>query len=76
MGACADLVFYRLDEPRFYGVWQQALAPVICGEPILAQRVMVNGRWVVDDGVVLGIDHDDLARSARRERERLQRILS
>jgi len=75
-GACADLVFYRLDEPRFMGVWQQALAPVLCGEPVVASKVMVNGRWVVDEGVVLGIDHADLATSARRERERLMRILA
>lgn len=75
-GACADLVFYRLDDPRFMGVWQQALAPVLCGEPVLARKVMVNGRWVVDEGVVLGIDYADLATSARRERERLISILA
>ena len=75
-GACADLVFYRLDDPRFMGVWQPALAPVLCGEPVLARKVMVNGRWVVDDGVVLGIDYAELAGSARRERERLISILS
>lgn len=70
-GACADLCLYRLNEPRFYGLWSPALAPVLCGEPIVAERVMVNGRWVVDSGRAIGIDMAQLADSARRERLRL-----
>ena len=70
-GACADLCLYRLDEPRFMGVWTPSLAPVLCGEPVVAERVMVNGAWVVEGGRALGIDTAALAQRARAELQRL-----
>lgn len=75
-GAVADLVLYRIDEPRFFGLWLPALAPVLCGEPIIAERVMVNGRWVVESGHVTGIDQPLLAEQARVERARLMQRLT
>lgn len=75
-GACADLSLFRLDEPRFMGLWTPQLAPVLCGEPVIAERVMVNGVWVVESGQVLGIDRAQLAHSARRERQRLMQSMS
>jgi cytosine/adenosine deaminase-related metal-dependent hydrolase len=74
-GACADLVLYDLEDPRLLGVWEPYQAPVICGEPLTARRVMVNGRWVVEDGRVLGVDAHALAASARWELARLRRFL-
>ncbi|MGA1373123.1 MAG: amidohydrolase, partial [Pseudomonadales bacterium] len=65
------LVMFDIDQPRFMGLWMPTMAPVLCGEPIKAERVMVNGKWVIERGQVKGIDLADLAQSASRERQRL-----
>jgi cytosine/adenosine deaminase-related metal-dependent hydrolase len=75
-GACADLVLFDIDEPRFHGVWQAHQAPLICGEPVHARRVMVDGRWVVEEGRVLGIDYDALRADATGARKRIQAALA
>ncbi len=56
VGACADLVFYDLSDPRYAGVWMPEYAPVLCGEPVRVARAMVHGRWRVADGELLDID--------------------
>ncbi|MEM0954751.1 MAG: amidohydrolase family protein [Pseudomonadota bacterium] len=71
-GMLADLVLYDLDAPRFQGVWDRALAPVYCGEPLTASAVMVNGEWRLRDKVILGLDADRLREDARQEQTRLQ----
>lgn len=70
-GQLADLVLYDLSAPRFQGLWQPEWAPVICGEPVSATAVMVNGDWRVWDGEITGLDARQLARDAQRERARL-----
>ena len=54
-GACADLVVYDLHSLRYGGVWQPGFAPILCGEPVRVEKVMINGRWVVEDHQVLGL---------------------
>lgn len=75
-GSVADLVLFDVDAPRFLGVWNANQAPVICGEPIKAKKVMVNGRWVAQDGVVNGLDYDTLRTSVEIEKRRLQRAMA
>ena len=75
-GSVADLVLFDVDAPRFLGVWNANQAPVICGEPIKAKKVMVNGRWVAQDGVVNGLDYDALRTSVEIEKRRLQRAMA
>jgi hypothetical protein len=41
-----------------------------------AERVMVNGVWVVEGGTVRGIDYQQLADVAVRERTRLMRAMT
>ncbi|NVK40808.1 MAG: amidohydrolase family protein [Oceanospirillaceae bacterium] len=65
VGAPADLLIFDLDHPRFAGVWEQAQAPILCGEPAAVERVMVNGRWSVVDGRVTALDERHLATQAR-----------
>jgi len=55
VGAAADLALFRLDEPRFSGAGDPLAALVLCGAH-RADRVMVGGRWVVEDGAVVGLD--------------------
>jgi 8-oxoguanine deaminase len=55
VGAAADLALFTLDEPRFSGAGDPLAAVVLCGAH-RADRVMVGGRWVVEDGAVSGLD--------------------
>lgn len=54
-GAAADLAFYTLDELRFSGAGDPLAALVLCGAT-RADRVMVAGRWVVENGEIPGLD--------------------
>jgi len=54
-GAAADLALFRLDELRFSGAGDPLAALVLCGAH-RADRVMVAGRWVVEDRAVPGLD--------------------
>jgi 8-oxoguanine deaminase len=54
-GSAADLALYTLDELRFSGAADPIAALVLCGAH-RADRVMVGGRWVVEGGVIPGLD--------------------
>jgi 8-oxoguanine deaminase len=57
----ADLALFTLDELRFSGALDPLAALVLCGAH-RADRVMVGGRWVVEDGVIAGLDMPSLIR--------------
>jgi 8-oxoguanine deaminase len=57
----ADLALFKLDELRFSGHGDPIAALVLCGAH-RADRVMVGGQWVVEDGRIPGLDIDDLIR--------------
>jgi 8-oxoguanine deaminase len=61
VGAAADLALFALDELRFSGAGDPLAAVVICGAS-RADRVMVAGRWVVEDGSIPGLDVAGLMR--------------
>jgi len=61
VGRMADLALFRLDELRFSGHGDALAALVLCGAH-RADRVMVQGRWVVEDGAVPGLDVGELMR--------------
>ena len=54
-GMAADLALFKLDELRFAGAGDPLAALILCGAH-RADRVMVNGRWVVEDGAIPGLD--------------------
>jgi 8-oxoguanine deaminase len=58
-GKMADLALFKLDELRFSGAGDPLAALVLCGAH-RADRVMVGGRWVVENGAVPGLDIADL----------------
>jgi 8-oxoguanine deaminase len=64
VGAPADLALFRLDELRFSGAEDPLAALVLCGAH-RADRVMVGGRWVVEDGAIPGLDLPALMRRHR-----------
>ncbi len=55
VGAQADFALFSLDELRFSGAGDPLAALVLCGAH-RAERVMVQGRWVVEDGAIPGLD--------------------
>jgi 8-oxoguanine deaminase len=61
VGKMADLALFKLDELRFSGAGDPLAALVLCGAH-KADRVMVGGRWVVEDGAIPGLDIADLIR--------------
>jgi 8-oxoguanine deaminase len=62
-GAAADLALFTLDELRFAGALDPLAALVLSGAH-RADRVMVAGRWVVEDGAIPNLD---LAALIRRQ---------
>ncbi len=71
-GRQADLALFKLDEPRFSGHGDPLAALVLCGAH-RADRVMVAGRWLVEDGLPAGVDlpalmaaHQNAARALQR----------
>ena len=61
VGMQADLALFTLNELRFSGALDPIAALVVCGAH-RADRVMVGGRWVVEDGTVPGLDMAGLIR--------------
>jgi 8-oxoguanine deaminase len=55
VGMQADLALFTMNELRFAGAMDPVAAVVVCGAHH-ADRVMVAGRWVVEDGTIPGLD--------------------
>jgi 8-oxoguanine deaminase len=55
VGKEADLALFALDELRFSGAHDPLAALVLCGAT-RADRVMIAGRWRVEDGMPVGVD--------------------
>ena len=58
-GMQTDLALFKLDELRFSGFGDPLAAIVICGAH-QADRVMVAGKWIVEDGQILGLNLEQL----------------
>jgi len=71
VGKMADLALFKLDELRFSGSGEPLAALVLCGAH-RADRVMVGGRWLVEDGHIPGLDLADLMRRHSAAAKRLQ----
>jgi 8-oxoguanine deaminase len=54
-GRQADIAMFRLDELRFSGAGDPLAALVLCGAD-RADRVMVNGQWLVENGELVNCD--------------------
>ena len=55
VGKEADLVFFRLSEPRFSGSGDPLAALILCGAH-RADHVMVGGEWRVVDRTIVNLD--------------------
>jgi 8-oxoguanine deaminase len=71
LGMQADLALFRLDELRFSGAGDPLAALVLCGA-YRADRVMVGGRWVVENGQIPDLDLAELMRRHAAAARKLQ----
>jgi len=59
VGRQADIAFYALDELRFSGAGDALAALVLCGAH-RAEKVMIGGKWQVEEGLPHGVDVEKL----------------
>ena len=71
VGKRADLALFKLDELRFSGHGDPLAALVLCGAH-RADRVMVDGRWTVENGAIPGLDLAGLMRRHQAAAKALQ----
>jgi 8-oxoguanine deaminase len=64
VGKAADLVLYDIRDVRFNGFHDIGVAPIAAGEPAKVRYNIVNGRLVVDAGVIPGLDLEALRHEA------------
>ncbi|WP_235914126.1 8-oxoguanine deaminase [Curvivirga aplysinae] len=74
VGKQADIAMFKLDELRFSGAGDPLAALVLCGAH-KADRVMIAGKWVVEDGQVPGLDIPSLISQHHGEALKLQGLI-
>ena len=56
VGQAADLAVYDLDDPRFFGLHDEAVAPVVAGGRPRLKALLVDGRVVLEHDRIPGLD--------------------
>jgi cytosine/adenosine deaminase-related metal-dependent hydrolase len=64
-GMAADLAIYALDDPRYFGLHDVALGPVVSGGRPRLKALFVAGQRVVADDLLQGVDVAELRAQAR-----------
>ncbi|MFO1286034.1 MAG: amidohydrolase family protein [Rubrivivax sp.] len=64
-GMAADLALWSLDDPRHFGLHDEALAPVVSGARPRLKWLLCNGRVVAEDDAIPSLDLAELAHEAR-----------
>jgi len=70
-GMAADLVVYSLDDPRYFGLHDPAIGPVVAGGRPRVRWMLVDGKVVLEDDQMPGVD---MAELAARSREAVARL--
>jgi 8-oxoguanine deaminase len=73
VGQAADLAVYALDEPRYFGLHDPALGPVVSGGRPTLRWLVADGAVVVEDDAIPGLDMAELQAEARAAVARLTR---
>jgi len=55
-GQAADIAVYDLDDPRFFGLHDPAIGPVVSGGRPRLKWLLCGGRIVVEDDAIPGVD--------------------
>jgi cytosine/adenosine deaminase-related metal-dependent hydrolase len=65
VGMAADLCVYDLDQPRHFGLFDAALGPVVSGGRPTLRLALVQGRTVVENDCIPGLDMAQLRHDAQ-----------
>jgi len=65
VGQAADLAVYDLDDPRFFGLHDPAIGPVVSGGRPRLKWLLCGGRVLVEDDEIPGLDLAQLRAEAR-----------
>ena len=65
VGMAADIAVYDLDQPRHFGLHDPAIAPVASGGRTTLRALLVQGRVVVENDAVPGLDLAQLRADAQ-----------
>ncbi len=65
VGQAADLAVYDLDQPRYFGLHDPAIGPVASGGRPTLRALLVQGRVVVENDAIPGLDLAHLRRDAQ-----------
>jgi cytosine/adenosine deaminase-related metal-dependent hydrolase len=65
VGQAADLAIYDLDEPRHFGLHDPGIGPVASGGRTRLRAVLVQGRIVVENDTIPGLDLAQLRHEAQ-----------
>jgi cytosine/adenosine deaminase-related metal-dependent hydrolase len=71
VGQAADLAVYDLDSPRYFGLHDMAIGPVVCGGRPHLKWLLVDGRVVVEHDAIPGLDMAELRSQANAETLRI-----
>lgn len=71
IGQAADLAIYDLDSPRYFGLHDMAIGPIVSGGRPSLKWLLVGGRVVVEDNAIPGVDMAALRAQARTDVMRL-----
>lgn len=66
VGKAADIAVYALDQPRHFGLHDPAVAPVVGGGRPTLRALLVQGRVVVENDAIPGLDMAQLRADAAR----------
>jgi 8-oxoguanine deaminase len=73
VGKQADLALFKLDEMRFSGSHDSLAALLLCGAQ-KADRVMIAGKWKVEDGKINGKDENVLINRHSNAAKKLRKL--
>jgi 8-oxoguanine deaminase len=65
VGMAADLAIYRLDDPRYLGLHDPAIGPVVAGGKADLRAVIINGAVCLENNQIASLDLSELAAQSR-----------
>ncbi|WHR57647.1 amidohydrolase family protein [Acinetobacter haemolyticus] len=72
IGQQADLVLYRLDDPRYLGLHDMAIGPIASGGRAYIKAMFVAGKMVIENDQIPDLDMMELASQAKQSVKLLQ----
>jgi 8-oxoguanine deaminase len=75
VGMAADIAVYDLDQPRHFGLFDEAVGPVVGGGRPTLRALLVGGRVVVENDQIPGLDMGQLRADAKAFVERVKAAL-